>query len=202
MFIVLAAHLALLLGWNTLQTPRRTPANNVPEAWTWLLLPATPPAATPAPAASPSPAAMARRVPTQPALRAPADHAPPRVPLRPPDPPVPGEDATEPPPGPNPGVAAAPAAPGTAASGPTGGTLMTGDATRRAIREAARQPLLSERAAQATGQPFRRGAERLADAASAAGKGDCLKGEYAGGGMGLLSLPFLAVAAARGDCAH
>ena len=79
---------------------------------------------------------------------------------------------------------------------------MTGDATRRAIREAARQPLLSERAAQATGQPFRRGAERLADAASGAGKGDCLKGEYAGGGMGLLSLPFLAVAAARGDCAH
>jgi len=34
-----------------------------------------------------------------------------------------------------------------------------------------------------------------------AGKGDCLKGESAGTGMGLLSLPFLALAAARSACA-
>jgi hypothetical protein len=31
-------------------------------------------------------------------------------------------------------------------------------------------------------------------------KGDCLKGEFFGGGMGLLSAPFLAVAVARGAC--
>lgn len=40
----------------------------------------------------------------------------------------------------------------------------------------------------------------LPDAVAASVKGDCLKGEFAGGGMGLLSLPFLAVAAVRGDC--
>ena len=31
-------------------------------------------------------------------------------------------------------------------------------------------------------------------------RGDCLKGEYLGGGMGLLSLPFLAAAALREQC--
>ena len=35
----------------------------------------------------------------------------------------------------------------------------------------------------------------------AAAKGDCLKGQYPGANMGLLSLPFLAVAAATGNCA-
>lgn len=43
--------------------------------------------------------------------------------------------------------------------------------------------------------------ERLANNVREAGKGDCAKGEYAGGGMGLLSLPFLAIAAAAGNCA-
>lgn len=42
--------------------------------------------------------------------------------------------------------------------------------------------------------------QALPDAIAATAKGDCLKGEYAGGGMGLLSLPFLAAAALRGDC--
>jgi hypothetical protein len=40
----------------------------------------------------------------------------------------------------------------------------------------------------------------LPRAVASSAKGDCLKGEYAGGGMGLLSLPFLALAAVRDAC--
>lgn len=209
MLAVLAAHLALLLGWNAhLAAPRALPAGAA-EVWTWLLLPTAPPAATPvptpepttAPAASPRPATAPRREPARPTVATPAERAttlvmPPR-----PDPPANAAPALGRPAAAEPLMAAAPAPP-SPASGPTGSQLMSGEATRRAIRESARQPLLSERAAQATAQPFHRGAERLADAASAAGKGDCLKGDAAGGGMGLLSLPFLALAAARGQCAR
>jgi hypothetical protein len=53
------------------------------------------------------------------------------------------------------------------------------------------------------GEPARTTAqERLGNDVKAAGRGDCAKGEYAGAGMGLLSLPFLVAAAARGACAQ
>jgi hypothetical protein len=42
--------------------------------------------------------------------------------------------------------------------------------------------------------------QRLPDAVAASAKGDCLKGEYAGAGLGLLSVPFLAYHAAVGNC--
>jgi hypothetical protein len=42
--------------------------------------------------------------------------------------------------------------------------------------------------------------QQLPDAVAASAKGDCLKGEYAGWGMGLLSVPFLAYHAAVGNC--
>ena len=42
--------------------------------------------------------------------------------------------------------------------------------------------------------------ERLAQNIEAAHKGDCMKGEYLGGGMGLLSAPFLLAAEALGKC--
>lgn len=45
-------------------------------------------------------------------------------------------------------------------------------------------------------------AEALARGIEAAHKGDCGKGDYAGGGMGLLSLPFLVAAEALGNCSH
>ena len=45
-------------------------------------------------------------------------------------------------------------------------------------------------------------AEALARGIDAAHKGDCGKGDYAGGGMGLLSLPFLVAAEALGNCSH
>ena len=88
------------------------------------------------------------------------------------------------------------------ASAPKQERLLDNAATRQAIRDAARGPLLSERAATATGIAPVTAAERLSNGAAAAAKGDCGKGEFAGGGMGLLSLPFLVAAAATGQCAR
>jgi len=98
-------------------------------------------------------------------------------------------------------VVAAPT-PASGASGPTGRDLLYGAATQHAVRQAAKgQPLLSERADQASLAP-----EKI-DASTKLGKemmkgatGDCLKGEFAGGGAGLLSLPFWVLAEARGKC--
>lgn len=82
-------------------------------------------------------------------------------------------------------------------------SLLDTEASRRAIRASARTPSLSALAAAASEEPRPASAqERLGDGVKAAGKGDCLKGEYAGAGMGILSLPLIALAAARGACAH
>ena len=81
--------------------------------------------------------------------------------------------------------------------------LLDTEASRRAIRASARTPSMSTLAAAASEEPRPASAqERLGGAVKSAGKGDCLKGEYAGAGMGILSLPFIAVAAARGACAQ
>ncbi len=45
-------------------------------------------------------------------------------------------------------------------------------------------------------------AQLLAQNIAAAHKGDCMKGDFPGGGMGLLSAPFLLAAEAMGKCAH
>lgn len=88
-----------------------------------------------------------------------------------------------------------------ASAPPHEASLLDGEATRRAIRASAREPSLTEQLARARDEPDRAGAQqRLADGVRSAGTGDCLKGEFAGAGMGLLSLPFLAVAAASGKC--
>ncbi|MBS0437706.1 MAG: hypothetical protein JSR75_22920 [Proteobacteria bacterium] len=78
-------------------------------------------------------------------------------------------------------------------------SLMDGEATRRAIRAAAREPGLAAQAGR-QGPALRTPDERLGDEVQRSAKGDCLKGEYLGGGMGLLSLPFLAAAALRDQC--
>lgn len=81
-------------------------------------------------------------------------------------------------------------------------SLLDTPATRRAIRASARDPSLTEQIARTSGEPRRAGAsQRLGSAVKAAGRGDCTKGDYAGAGMGLLSLPFLAMAVAGGQCA-
>jgi hypothetical protein len=84
-------------------------------------------------------------------------------------------------------------------------SLMDTEATRRAIRDSARQPAhIGHVAGAGAGDDPRRAStqERLAADVKAAGKGDCVKGEYLGAGAGLLSVPFLALAAARGACAR
>ena len=80
--------------------------------------------------------------------------------------------------------------------------LLDTEASRRAIRTSARAASLGDRLARARGEPEPLGAQqRQANGVKAATKGDCLKGQYPGANMGLLSLPFLAVAAATGNCA-
>ena len=72
-------------------------------------------------------------------------------------------------------------------------------ATRRAIRDAAHGSTLASRGNEITNTRETAG-ERLARNVDAAHKGDCMKGEYLGGGMGLLSAPFLLAAEALGNC--
>ncbi len=80
-------------------------------------------------------------------------------------------------------------------------SLLDSEATRRVVRASARATSLTAEVARVGGEPARTTAqERLGNEVKAAGRGDCVKGEYAGAGMGLLSLPFLVAAAARGAC--
>ena len=94
---------------------------------------------------------------------------------------------------------AAPAAEA-AAPAPAGG-LLDSEASRRAIREAARQRSTGEMGAQATGEkaPVSE-QERMGQEIARGARGDCLKGEFAGSGMGLLSLPFWLMAELREKC--
>jgi type IV secretory pathway VirB10-like protein len=87
-----------------------------------------------------------------------------------------------------------------AASAPSGDLLDT-EASRRAIREAARQRSTGEMGATATGEksPVSE-QERMGQEIARGARGDCLKGEYAGSGMGLLSLPFWLMAELREKC--
>ena len=95
-------------------------------------------------------------------------------------------------------------------------------ATRQAIRAVARGDTLASHgnalkheepgselvAADGTHQGMKRDlpppppAVALAQEIAAAHKGDCMQGDYLGGGMGLLSAPFLLAAEAMGKCAH
>lgn len=92
------------------------------------------------------------------------------------------------------------AAPTPAAAG-AGGSLLDSEATRQAVREAARKPSLAELGAQASGEsaPLSE-QQRLGREIARGAIGDCLKGEYAGSGMGLLSLPFWLMAELRDKC--
>lgn len=97
---------------------------------------------------------------------------------------------------PAPAVAAAPAA--SAASSPPVERLLDSDATRAAIRQAGRLPLLQERAAAAAGERIARTDTGLAGGVAAAGLADCMKDPVPGG---ILGIPLIAVQVARGKCA-
>lgn len=187
--IVLALHLLLVALLSRPGPPRRSAADTAPRVALRIIVA---PPVPPRPAAPPPVAAAAKprraAAPTVPGARPPSMAT---TPTTTPDSTAPTITSAAP-------VAPPASAPHDAAGSPS---LLDSEATRRAIRASARAPSPSEQLARAREEPARIGAgERLGNDIRSAGKGDCVKGEYAGAGMGLLSLPFLAYAAAAGNC--
>lgn len=187
--VVAALHLLLLFFvQRTLQVPISLPATTqAPLVLVWLKPPSLPPAEVKPPA----PEVMAPRQPPRP----PRPSAPVRTEAAAPQA-TPADSAA--------GAtvaASAPAGAATAAASAPRGDLLDTEASRRAIREAARQRPIGEMGAQATGESAPLGPqERLGQEIARGARGDCLKGEYAGAGMGLLSLPFWLMAEMRDKC--
>jgi outer membrane biosynthesis protein TonB len=173
----------LLLGW--LQDQLRQPlARPVPTQAPLVLVWIKPPEPAPEPKLPPTP-------PREPPARRPASAQP-----------APSITAAPPPQAAAPASAAsAPATMAAQAASAPGGGLLDTDASRRAIREAARQRSTGEMGAQATGEkaPLSE-QERIGQEMARGARGDCMKGEYAGSGMGLLSLPFWLIAELREKC--
>jgi hypothetical protein len=95
--------------------------------------------------------------------------------------------------------AAPPAAPASTASLDLKLRSERGDAERGGLTDARgsmRRQALNDPRSNQRNDPTR----VLPEAVAAARKGDCMKGEFVGAGMGLLSAPFLAAAALKGDC--
>jgi len=194
--LVVVLHLAVLLLW---QAPQKRFAGlaGVRSTITVALLPEViqvPPAA-PVPVVEP------------PATRAPSRPAQPRAsrPRRPPAAPSNPSPLAEPPPsGIHLPAAAAPESNDDAASA----AIANGDApllgtaaSRRAISDAARRPSLAAQAGIDNREhTMQTPNARLGTEIAKGAVGDCAKGEYAGGGMGLLSLPFLAAAVLTEKC--
>lgn len=87
------------------------------------------------------------------------------------------------------------AVPDTARSARAMGRLLDSAAGREAVQSAARQGLVRLQIPAQREDP-------LASGMREAAQGDCMKGEFKGGGMGLLSLPMLAAAALKGECSR
>jgi len=198
---VLALHLLLLWGLHeathkpTPPAPRLTPAMSLKRVTEARVIPAAAP--RPTDPAHTSPAAVPRRPRDARARMAPS-----------PSPTVdPQPGSVDPSPLPA-GIAAqarqpeAEADQPVAATPPASSPLLDSLASRRAIRELARQQPITEQAALASATPLPAPGARLGERIREAGKGDCAKGDYFGAGMGLLSLPFLMAAAVRDDCAQ
>ncbi|WP_353178371.1 hypothetical protein [Delftia acidovorans] len=83
----------------------------------------------------------------------------------------------------------------TARSARTMGRLLDSAAGREAVQSAARQGLVRPQIPAQREDPLASGMRQAA-------QGDCMKGEFKGGGMGLLSLPMLAAAALKGECSR
>lgn len=99
---------------------------------------------------------------------------------------------------------AAPAAP--AAEPPQATTspaplILHSESTRRALRDIGRERSFADRAGQdLNGSPRSAFDSRLSAGVAGSAHGDCMKGQFKGNNMGLLSLPALALAAAQGEC--
>jgi type IV secretory pathway VirB10-like protein len=185
---VVTFHLLLVLLWQrTLYEPSSRRSSERPPMLIWLRR-APPPAPPP-------------EVVEAPPARVEAPRRRPRAaPVAEPEP-APAQAAAAPDsstaPSPEPAASAA----ATAAASAPGGSLLDTEASRRAIREAGRQRSTSEMAGEASGAQAPLGAqERMGQEIARGARGDCLKGEYAGSGMGLLSLPFWLLAELREKC--
>jgi hypothetical protein len=193
-WVLLAAVVALhLLVLGLLQSALRGTAPPRDEARAPVVLIRTlPPAVTPVEAAP-------TRAPAPPSRRAPAPSAAAAQPeLR--RPAAPPATAAAPAPG---GLVAPlpPALPASAAAAATTVPLLDTPASREVIRQAAGRASVRELGAAATdeGPPLSE-QERMGQEIARGARGDCLKGEYAGAGMGLFSLPFWLVAELRDKC--
>lgn len=139
-----------------------------------------------------APAAAPRATPTAVAPRAPAR----RVPQA-----ARSEAITASPDAPT--APAAPSEPQQAASPSPAPLILNSDATRRALRDVARNRSFADRANQDIQGPARSAFEsKMGAGVAGAAHGDCMKGQFKGSNMGLLSLPALALAAANGECAR
>jgi hypothetical protein len=198
---------ALTLAIDRVELPRRGQDRATKLVTVTLHQPAPPPHALPSPRTlAPSPAHAAAPAPAR-------ANAPARTPA------PPREDDTHAITLPAPRIEAPP--PVAAASAPAADLkFLDSAATRQAIRAVARGDTLASAGNALTHEdggselvaadgshagmkrnlPIASSAVALAQGVDAAHKGDCGKGEYLGGGMGLLSAPFLLAAEALGKC--
>lgn len=147
----------------------------------------------PAPAPAPD-AALSRRQP-EPATNRPTPEA--RAPRAKAVVPAPTRKSQDEPPREAVAAQAAPPASAASAVAAPAASILDSAATRQAIVDAARAPSLANLPGTT---PAEGKTQRLRSAIAAGARGDCDKGDFAGGGMGLLSVPFWAVAKLRGDC--
>lgn len=186
LLLVVLAHLALLLWWAAQRPP---PVATAAARVTLRLLP--PVVQAPQRDSAPPVSTPARVAPSRTAATRPTPAAPRVVP----------DAAARPDSGPEPititRTEPAASQPATAEAAPP--SLLDGDATRRAIRASARDPGLAAQAGR-IGPAVATPEQQLGSGIAQGARGDCLKGEYFGGGAGLLSLPFLAAAALRDQC--
>ncbi|HLO95730.1 MAG TPA: hypothetical protein VK195_15565 [Burkholderiaceae bacterium] len=185
--LVIALHLMLLAGLRAGLLHRPAPRAAEPQRITVSLLQDRP---RPVPPGVQTAAAASRRA-----------HSPPQVKPSPEAPSIAAPQAEAP----RPRAADVPqslALPATPAASASQERLIDSAATRSALRQAAREPLNGERHLEAQGQEVGVSAStKLGRQMQQAGYGDCAKGQYAGGGMGLLSAPFYLLAEASGKCA-
>lgn len=196
LLLSLLLHGALL--WQGLAPDNARPGTGQAEAHRLQVVWVEMPMPTPTPAPSPAPAA-ARPGPA-PAPASPPTRRPDTAAVAPPSRQGAGAaKATE-----QAATAAAPqapvpadteAVPDTARSARAMGRLLDSAAGREAVQSAARQGLVRP-------QIHAQREDPLASGMREAAQGDCMKGEFKGGGMGLLSLPMLAAAALKGECSR
>lgn len=188
-----ALHLLALWLLRDALGPRQAPATGHTRPSMVWVAPAPRAAIAAAPAAPPRTRPSRRAVegarPTthRPPPDTPARHAPPG--MEPPSPEPAAPSGTAPPTdGHGPGSAAA--------------QFLDAPHSQRALAQAARTATPAAQAMQALPHGGPTTQEQLAHGLQQARHGDCAKGEFKGGGMGLLSLPALAAAMARGECSR